>query len=234
MAGEWRRVAGYAAAVIVGAGALAGTVARMTVFVPMAASASTVEARLGGGRLDSVAAVVLVVALVGVFTVVPLCAVVSERLAKRDAAWLAALCVGGIVVFAVGFVAVQPIAAGFSDVHTERYGGFAGPHAKFAADERLTEDGERVLRITHEGGDRLAAANVRNDGEGFVNVETADQMAAGPWRGAASGERPRRGGSAIVMGDAVEVGVAGDCEVRVVYAQGDESSTLFYHECGDD
>lgn len=232
MTAEWRRAAGFAAGLTVAVGALAGVVARMTVFVPLDRAASTVEARVGA-TLVVVLAVVAAATLLAALSLVPLYGVLSERVASGDVPWFVLLALGGVVCVAVGFVGVQPIAGGFADEHTETYGGAWGPHAEFAAEERTTGTGERVLRITHEGGDRLVADHVHVRGEGFADVGAADQTAPGPWRGAASGERPRRGGAAIETGDAVEVGVAGDCEVRVVYVADGRSGTLFYHECDD-
>lgn len=229
---EGRRGVAFAAGLTVAVGALAGVVARMTVFVPLDRAASTVEARLGA-TLVTVLAVLLAGTLLAALTVVPLYAVVSDRFRADDAPWLVVGCLGVVLCLAVGFVAVQPLAGGFADAHADTYGGYAGPHATFAVEERATDSGDLVLEVTHDGGDPLLAERVHVRGEGFADVEGVDHADAGVWRGEATGEVPRRGGPAIVEGDAVTVGVADDCRVGFVHSNGEHYHVVFHHRCGE-
>lgn len=221
----------YAAALTVAVGALAGVLARMTLLVPMAWSASTVEARIAE-VLVGISILGVTAATIAAFTVVPMYGTSSDRIGSGEVPWLVFLVLGAVVLFGLGFVGVQPFAGGFADATTEARAGWGGPAAEFTATERTTGDGERILTITHAGGEPVLAAAVTLRGEGFVAVEGVDQVEPGQWRGTVSGERPRRGGRAIVEGDAVEVGVDDDCEIALRYEHDDYDVTKFYYECG--
>lgn len=144
--------------------------------------------------------------------------------------WPLGLHIAVVVVFAVGFVAVQPLAVGFVETHTDTYGGFGGPHAVFAVEERATDDGT-VVAFTHDGGDPLVAENIEVRGDGFADVAGVDHTGPGVWNGEVSGQRPRRGGEAVVYGDTVTVGVEADCEILLVY-DGEDPHAISHHTCG--
>lgn len=146
--------------------------------------------------------------------------------------WVFGLNLAVVCVFLVGFLGVQVVAPGFAAVHTVEYGGFGGPHAQFEFEERSTPDGT-VLVVEHAGGDPLVADNVRIVGEGFADVDGVDRTEPGPWTGETSGERPRRGGTAVSEDDSTTVGVARECRIRVTYRTDETARTLALHECTD-
>jgi hypothetical protein len=226
-----RRGLAFAAGLTVAVGALTGVLARMTVFVPLDRAASTVEALLGA-TLVTVLALLVAAMLLASLTVVPLYAVVSGRFRAADASWLVVGCLGVVLCVAVGFVGIQGVAGEFAEATTDTYGGYAGPSAAFEVEERAASDGRVVVRFSHDGGDPLLAENVEVRGEGFTDIEGVDHAGPGAWRGDVSGERPRRGGAAIVRGDAVTVGAAEDCEIRLVYAD-DGVHAVACHRCGE-
>lgn len=231
MSDENRRALALAAALTVAVGGLAGVVARMTLLVPMAWSHSTLEARLAEA-LVAISVLCVVATVLAAFTVVPMYGTASDRIETGEVPWLVFLALVAVVCFGGGFVGVQPVAGGFADATTETRAGWGGPAATFTAAERSTGDGDRIVTITHDGGEPVLAAAVTLRGDGFAAVEDTDQVEPGPWQGAVSGERPRRGGRAIVEGDAVEVGVDDDCEIALRYVHDDYDVTKFYYECG--
>lgn len=233
MSDEWRGTLVYPGVLTVAVGALAGVVARMTVLVPLDRSASTVEARLGAGLVVVLVAGVALTLLAAV-TVLPAYGLLSDRIRAHEVPWFVLAALGVVVCFGVGFVGVQPFAGGFAEATTDTYGGFAGPHAAFEVEERPADGDRVVVAFTHDGGDRLLAENLEVRGEGFAAVDGVDQQTAGPWRGEVGGERHRRGGRAVVPGDAVTVGAEPDCELRVVYDDGDQAYTTAYHRCGEE
>lgn len=224
------RAPSFAAVLTLAVGAVAGVVARMTVLMPMAREASTVEARLGA-TLVVVLGLGVAAVLLAALTAVPLYGTVSERVRTGDVPRLVAVCLVAVCLVGVGFVGVQPIAGEFADATVETRSAWGGPDASFTATERTTDDGERLVTITHDGGDPVLASAVVVLGEGFADVDAADQTGPGRWGGEATDERPRRGGRAIVTGDAVTVGASEDCEIALVYERDGHSSTFFFYEC---
>ncbi|QLH77028.1 hypothetical protein HZS55_06845 [Halosimplex rubrum] len=130
-----------------------------------------------------------------------------------------------------GRVATARATVPSAEVETFGTGSFPGsrrtaprtPQAIFGLEYEATGDGVGTLEITHEGGDSIPKAQLSLRGAGFADVEGADQTAAGQWRGTASGDD-----EAVVAGDYVTVGAAGDYEISVVWesAEGDASATL--------
>ncbi|MFW5963637.1 MAG: hypothetical protein ACOCQM_02135 [Natronomonas sp.] len=135
-------------------------------------------------------------------------------------------------VFVVGFLGVTPFGAVFADEYTEQRSG-GGPNAKFVGEERPADGNASVLTLTHDGGDPISPENLGVRGEGFATVEGVDQTEPGPWQGSVSGERPRRGGAAVVSGDSIEIGVTDDCDVSLVYFDDEYAYTIAYHDCAE-
>ncbi|WP_178916408.1 hypothetical protein [Natronomonas gomsonensis] len=133
-------------------------------------------------------------------------------------------------VFVVGFLGVTPFGAVFADEYTEQRSG-GGPNAEFVAEERSADGNTSVLTLTHDGGDPIFPENLGVRGEGFATVDGVDQTEPGPWQGSVSGERPRRGGAAVVSGDSIEIGVTGDCDVSLVYFGNEHAYTITYYDC---
>ncbi|WP_436923028.1 hypothetical protein [Halosimplex amylolyticum] len=104
------------------------------------------------------------------------------------------------------------------------------PAATFGYDYEETGDDVGTLEITHEGGDSIPRSELVLRGTGFTEVDGADQTSAGQWQGTASGDD-----ESVVAGDRVEVGVASDYEVNVVWesADGNTASTLMEDEGPD-
>lgn len=150
---------------------------------------------------------------------------------RQTSVWPVALNLLVVVLFAVGFLAVQPFAGGFADGHTDTYGGSGGPHAHFNVSVERVDDDRAIVTFTHAGGDPLGADDVAVRGEGFAEVDGADHAGPGAWQGTVSGELPRRGGPAVVYGDSVSVGVTGECEVGIVYDGADTGSVITWYDC---
>jgi len=95
------------------------------------------------------------------------------------------------------------------------------------------DSSRETVEITHSGGDNVRVTALSIRGEGFADASRADMTGPGQWRGSASGETG--GESAVVAGDRVEVGVASDYELSVVWqsADGDQSATLAQDEGPD-
>lgn len=90
---------------------------------------------------------------------------------------------------------------------------------------------EGVLTIRHVGGDTVCPSRIYLDGEGFATVEGVDQVRPGVWRGETSTAAGAENQSVVAPGDAVRVGVANDCRVRVVYRYGDTGAVLDEFRC---
>ncbi|ELZ27661.1 hypothetical protein C475_07065 [Halosimplex carlsbadense 2-9-1] len=90
--------------------------------------------------------------------------------------------------------------------------------------------GVGVLTITHEGGDSVPREAVQIRGSGFAEVDGVDQTGAGVWQESVDSE-----GESITAGTTVEVGVASDYEIAVVWRPpgADRSATLATHEGPD-
>lgn len=225
-----RRALVYAGASTVAVGALAGVLARMTVLVPLDRTASTVEARVGATLVVLLGLGMGLTALAA-FTAVPLYGTLSGRVRSEDVPRLVFLSLGVVGCLAVGFVGVQPFAGGFADEHVETYGGFGGPSALFEVEAEPVGDGTTLVTFTHAGGDPLHADRLHVRGEGFADVDGADHVEPGVWRGTVSGERPRRGGPAVVAGDSVTVAITDDCDVLLVYEEDGDGYVVAGHHC---
>jgi hypothetical protein len=97
------------------------------------------------------------------------------------------------------------------------------PQIDFEFEYEETGDEEGILTITHTAGDTVPADQLFARGSGFADVSDADQTAAGPWQGTASGDD-----DSVVAGDFVDVGVTADYELRLVWeaADGESAATL--------
>lgn len=193
------------------------------------------------GVLDWLSPAERATGFIGILLVAVVVAVVLVALSRLDRlptvldwerpAWPVALNLALVLLFAVGFVGSQPFALGFAADHTDEYGGYSGPHAEFEVTEEPTDNGTLILTFTHEGGDPLRSDRLYVRGEGFANVAGADQTSPGVWQGTVSGERPRRGGPAVVRGDSVTIGVTRDCTVVLRYEGTDRSTFVTGHRC---
>lgn len=230
MSEDGRRALLFAATLTVAVGGLAGVVARMTVFFPMEPAVSTIEARIGAALVVGLG-LAGAIAVVASLTVLPLYAAVSERVPIAAVPWiifLVVIAVGGVWV---GFVGVQPFAAGVADTHVDTYGGSWAPSADFEVSVDWVGDDRAIVTFTHVGGAPLYAEHVYVRGGGFAPVDGVDHRGPGPWQGSVSGERPRRGGAAIVEGDSVSLGVTGECSVGLVYEGDEMASKMTYYKC---
>ena len=135
-------------------------------------------------------------------------ALAAERVGppNRKTRWVFVLNIAVLGVFSAGFLGAQVAAPGFADRHTVD----TQPDVDLEFEERTTDDG-RLLVIEHAGGEPAPVDRLDIRGEGFADVEAADQTEPGPWAGEATGRAPRGGGPAVVEGDTVTVGVADDC-----------------------
>ena len=135
-------------------------------------------------------------------------ALAAERVGppNRETRWVFVLNIAVLGVFSAGFLGAQVAAPGFADRHTAD----TQPDVDLEFEERTTDDG-RLLVVEHAGGEPAPVDRLDIRGEGFVDVEGADQTEPGPWAGEATGRAPRGGGPAVVEGDTVTVGVADDC-----------------------
>lgn len=212
----------------------AGAAAVAVLGAPLAFVAATVSVEYWAAP-GRVLPVLVGMAVVGVLLAALFAAAALDRLpptlGRLESAWPVALNVLVVVLFVVGFLGVQPFAGGFADAHTETYGGFGGPHAVFEVEEEPAGDGTLRLTFTHAGGDPLHPEHLSVRGEGFADVEGADHVGPGVWQGSVSGERPRRGGPAVVTGDSVTVGVTETCRVGLVYESDDDSNFVAAHDC---
>lgn len=143
--------------------------------------------------------------------------------------WPAFLNIALVVLFLSGMVSGLPLAGVVSENVVSHSG--HSPQALFEFEERVTDDGERILNVTHAGGDGVLASRLTIRGEGFSTVDSANQTAPGVWQGTTT---PRNDEEDIVVsGDYVLVGVTSDCRIRVVYEGRTVSSTLAAYECGE-
>ena len=135
-------------------------------------------------------------------------ALAAERVGppNRKTRWVFVLNIAVLGVFSAGVLGAQVAAPGFADRHTTD----TQPDVDLEFEERTTDDG-RLLVVEHAGGEPAPVDRLDIRGEGFVDVEGADQTEPGPWAGEATGRAPRGGGPAVVEGDTVTVGVADDC-----------------------
>ena len=133
-----------------------------------------------------------------------------------------------LVLFLGGFLLGGVAGAGPAGalVETERLG---PPQTDFEFSEAETDDGT-VLVVTHGGGEAVPAERLRIAGEGFANVSGVDRSGPGGWPTSAATDRPD--GPTVTRDDSVTVGVADDCDIRVVYVRGDVLDTLDRHDCG--
>jgi hypothetical protein len=132
-----------------------------------------------------------------------------------------------VVLFVAG-VWLGTVAGGPAGTLVERSDG-AVPQAVFAFSETETADGT-VLEVTHDGGDPIQVESLRIVGEGFENVSGTDRTEPGPWP---ASEATGPDGPTVVTNDSVTVGVADDCDIRVViYRRGVVWNTLGKHACG--
>lgn len=130
-------------------------------------------------------------------------------------------------VFLVGVVAGSFLAAPADPLVEQR--SIGAPHAAFAVDYAERGDGRGILTVTHDGGELLQIGRLNIEGDGIADIPGADQTESGTWRGEATAEW--NGEPAVQPGDAVTVGVKGECVVRVVYRTEWSSVTLTKHTC---
>lgn len=132
-------------------------------------------------------------------------------------------------VFLVGVVAGSFLAAPAGALVEQRSGG--APQVAFVADYAEWVDGRGILTVTHDGGDLLRTERLYVEGGGITDIPGANQTEPGPRRGKATVEW--KDNSAVNQGDAVAVGVEGECMVRIVYRTEWSSITLSKHTCLD-
>jgi len=127
-----------------------------------------------------------------------------------------------------GDVDMFPSAFPGPSVSVEEDDGPSNPVINFEFEyDEVGGDSRGILRITHTAGDTASADQLVVRGSGFADVSDADQTAAGPWQGTASGED-----DAVVAGDFVDVGVTADYEIQVVWEAADGSSTTIEEDEG--
>ncbi len=147
--------------------------------------------------------------------------------ATEGTGWVLGLNLAVVFLFLLGFLGVQVAAPGFADRHTTD----TRPDVELEFGERTTDDG-RIVVVEHAGGEPAPADRLEIDGEGFADVEGADQTGPGPWAGEATGRAPRHDGPAVVEGDTVTVGVTDDCRLRVG-TEADFRAALGYYDCSE-
>jgi len=119
----------------------------------------------------------------------------------------------------------------FPGPEIERDSGAGGPPTvSFGFAYVGSGDGVGVLTVTHEGGDSVPREAIQIRGSGFAAVEGVDQTEPGVWQGSADSD-----GESLTAGSAVEVGVASDYEISVVWRppERDQSATLATHDGPD-
>lgn len=143
--------------------------------------------------------------------------------------WPVFLNIALVVLFLSGMVSGLPLAGVVSENVVSHSG--HSPQTLFEFDERVTEDGERVVNVSHAGGDGILASRLIIRGEGFSNADSANQSAPGVWQGTTTSRNDAE--DIVVSGDHVLVGVTSDCLIRVVYEGRARTSTLAKYECGE-
>ncbi|MBX0285185.1 hypothetical protein EGH22_02510 [Halomicroarcula sp. F28] len=101
----------------------------------------------------------------------------------------------------------------------------AAPQAVFESEfdgEATDDDSTGILRITHSGGDTIDAGKLFVRGSGIVDVGGATPSVTSPDTAWASAT----GDSEVTAGTSITVGVTGDYTVRLVYEEGESSTTL--------
>ncbi|PSQ44661.1 hypothetical protein BRD14_00705 [Halobacteriales archaeon SW_5_68_122] len=156
-------------------------------------------------------------------------ALAAERVGppNRKTRWVFVLNIAVLGVFSAGFLGAQVAVPGFADRHTTD----TQPDVDLEFEEQTTDDG-RLLVVEHAGGEPAPVDRLDIRGEGFADVEAADQTEPGPWAGEATGRAPRGGGPAVVEGDTVTVGVADDC--GFIIGTGPElRGAVEYYDCSE-
>lgn len=97
------------------------------------------------------------------------------------------------------------------------------PQVLFDFEYESTGDGVGLLRITHEGGDTVEASQLSIEGGPFASVSEADQTSSGSWQGSSGDD------GTVTAGHTVSVGVEDGAEIRVVWQDEDESTTIAKH-----
>ena len=121
---------------------------------------------------------------------------------------------------AVGILVVVGIGAGAA-VGAGLQGGVVDanrvwpPNTAFDGNYTAVGGDRGVVTIRHDGGDTVAADRLVLTGEGFADVDGAEQVEPGPWQGSASTGSDGR--AVVSSGDTVTVGVEGDCRLRLVH-----------------
>ena len=85
------------------------------------------------------------------------------------------------------------------------------PNAAFNSSYEEVEDSEGILRITHDGGEKVEASKLLIRGSGFTPVEQADQTERGIWQGETSTT------GMVVEGNALGLGVVPDYDITIIY-----------------
>jgi hypothetical protein len=89
------------------------------------------------------------------------------------------------------------------------------PQVAFDGNYTAVDGNRGVVTIRHDGGDRVAVDRLVLTGEGFADVDDAEQVEPGPWQGSVS--TGADGATVVSSGDTVTVGVEGDCRIRLVH-----------------
>ncbi len=98
------------------------------------------------------------------------------------------------------------------------------PRGSFTFELESRGSDRGLLTVTRQSGDVIPADELYVRGESFADVDEAEMTESGSWAGSASGSAD--GGSAVVSGDSVSVGVRMDYEVRVVWEASDADKSM--------
>jgi hypothetical protein len=132
-----------------------------------------------------------------------------RRLAPAQFAHVA---VGILVVVGIGTGAAVGGGLQGSVVNADQIG---TPQVAFDGNYTAVDGDRGVVTIRHGGGDRVAVDRLVLTGEGFADVDDAEQVEPGPWQGSVS--TGSDGATVVSPGDTVTVGVEGDCRIRLVH-----------------
>lgn len=136
---------------------------------------------------------------------------------------------GLVVVFLVGTILGGAVAGDVMDGFVETDSPSRPALSVEASYTPVEGEGNRgLLTLRHSGGKTVPPERITVDGEGFADVEGADQTEPGRWRGETGhGD----GGSAVGPGDVVTIGVQADCRVELSYHYGTTSTVFRSYEC---
>ncbi|PSQ24527.1 hypothetical protein BRD04_01395 [Halobacteriales archaeon QS_9_67_17] len=150
-----------------------------------------------------------------------------RRLAPAQFAHVA---VGILVVVGIGTGAAVGAGLQGSVVDTNQ---LRAPQVAFDGNYTAVDGDRGVVTIRHDGGDDVAVDRLVLTGEGFADVDDAEQVEPGPWQGSVS--TGPDGTTVVSPGDTVTVGVEGDCRIRLVHERPtlDRRHTIGLIDCAE-